>query len=133
MKKNIISIDLDKLVYLDRKEIRILCEHAIVPTPCTLTDAVKWCEKNKTTLCIYDDGDIEIESDTLLNIKQFKENHLYKEETLQDGIYEVEIGNSIQMVYVKGGKWCVTKNGLYFDDTHEFNNPRKIADLSKDK
>jgi hypothetical protein len=129
MMNNIISIDLDKLNGFN-KYIRDEIKGAQVPTPCTLTDAVEKYGRVEVHNLKPECSDFNFyEITSKEEAQNFIKNHLYKEETLEDGIYEVEIGNSIQMVYVKDGKWCTTKNGLYFDDTHEFKNPRKKAEL----
>lgn len=71
MKKNIISIDLDKIsdkVFIDD------VKNAQVPTPCTLTDVIeKWDLIKVGCHMMYNSDDVE----------DFKKNHLYKE-TLED-------------------------------------------------
>ena len=79
MKKNIITIDLDNFPgALISKEAAI---NAQVPTPCTLSDAVEEYDHIRVpTIGIIYKKDVE----------SFKENHLYKEEVLEDAVYQTD-------------------------------------------
>ena len=94
---NIISIDLDQY----SKEYGLLNGNDLtmfqVQTPCTLTDAVE-----KFDLII---PSLDVRLVTEKDVEHFKENHLYKEETLEDGIYEGNILDGYtRLWYVKDNK-----------------------------
>ena len=90
-----------------------------VPTPCTLTDAVEKYEHVRVpTIGIIYKQDVE----------NFKENHLYKYEVLEDGIYEgIHEGEKVLFYLIDG---LVGFNKTSFSDIlKRIQNPRKIAEL----
>ena len=119
MMNNIISIDLDKLngflKYIS-DEIKV----AQVPTPCTLTDAVE----KLGVIWVNDFDNLKTKGD----VERFKREYLYKEETLEDGIYEVKFKSQIICVYICNGSWGHDKKDVS-RSIDEIQNCRKIADL----
>lgn len=121
MKKNIISIDLDLLEYGHNLED---LQNAQVPTPCTLTDAV---EKYRVNVVHYNTEEVFF-LDTKQEAERFIKENLYKEETFEDGIYEVKFKSQIICVYICNGSWGHDKKDVS-RSIDEIQNPRKIADL----
>ena len=125
MKKNIITIDLDKLEgYAISKE---QLYDAKVPTPCTLTDAVER----------YDEIIVDSDKERFVltcrrDVDYFIENHLYKEDVLEDGIYEGTVTgvNSRRLFYIENGSAYssrdFTKLGFHLEQLTDL---KKIAEL----
>ncbi len=127
MKKNIITIDLELLQYGHNLED---LQNAQVPTPCTLTDAVEKYGRVEVHNLKPECSDFNLyEIRSKEESEYFKENYLYKQDTLEDGIYEVEFGTTTQVVYVVNNRYSSIKNSPNTGDIKELPNPRKIADL----
>ena len=124
MKKNTITIDLDRFVsqsHYTKWEIK----NAQVPERCTLTEAVEKVGRVEVKIAIGHWKSLT----NAEKVQQFKSQYLDKEETLEDGIYEVELSNSTQLVYVRNGKWSACKNPRVQWKATDLINPVKIANL----
>jgi hypothetical protein len=101
MKKNTITIDLDRLEGIldavDGMKVMSWIKKAQVPERCTLTEAVEkfgglWVRK------------LSMDLDTPKKVQQFKSQYLDKEETLEDGIYEGIYRGDTILCYIKKNK-----------------------------
>ena len=131
MKKNTITIDLDRLEAIldvaDGMKIMSWVKKAEVPERCTLTELLSISD-HINIYGLFDDETIYKISGNH-DVDQFKSQYLDKEETLEDGIYEVELSNSTQLVYVRNGKWSACKNSRVQWKATDLINPVKIANL----
>ena len=126
MKKNTITIDLEKLgqqSHYTKWEIK----NAQVPERCTLTELLSISDHINIYVLFDDETIYKISGNH--DVDQFKSQYLDKEETLEDGIYEVELSNSTQLVYVRNGKWSACKNPRVQWKATDLINPVKIANL----
>jgi hypothetical protein len=127
MKKNLMTIDLDKL---EASEGLIMTawtmegiKNAQVPTPCTLTDAV---EKYGNVQMPEIPNDIDgnyVSLECKKEVENFKENHLYKEDVLEDGLY-IDDGVYYRVINGKILLLIAKEYGI-----KKLKNPRKIAEL----
>ena len=95
---------------------------------CTLTDAVE--KYKEVTVGDVDEVGLCFNLDNKEDVKDFVENHLYKQKTLEDGIYEGFVNNetSLTVVYVKNNAFGSWKDRIHYD-IKLLKNPKKIAEL----
>ena len=136
MKKNTkITIDLEGLEFrlgeeYDPRQILDLIYKAAIEPPCTLTETVEKFGYVKIGNCNPESKDfITCEIRCKKEVEQFKSQYLDKEETLEDGIYESEIGNNKQIVYVRDGMWATVRFPLVSWKATDLINPVKIAEI----
>jgi len=109
MKKNTITIDLDRLEGIldavDGMKVMSWIKKAQVPERCTLTEAVEKFGYVKIGNCNPESKDfITCEIRCKKEVEKFKSQYLDKEETLEDGIYEGIYRGDTILCYIKKNK-----------------------------